>query len=181
MNDVLKQVCILLNVTHKSSTAFHHETIGSLERNHRVLNVFLRTHHENKDAKWNELLPFYCLAYNSTPLSVNNCTYSPYELVYGKLPQLPNVEIPSTPFYSDLETYNHDLRSRLLHAHRMMHDYLRNFKIKQTSALNKGRKPQVFKPGDLVKLYVSKNVINCHQCMLVHIPLQKLMVLIRKS
>ena len=40
-NELLKEVCKRLKIDQKFSTAYHHETIGGCERNHRVLNEFV--------------------------------------------------------------------------------------------------------------------------------------------
>lgn len=40
-NELLKEICNLLNINQKFSTPYHHQSIGSIERNHRVLNEYM--------------------------------------------------------------------------------------------------------------------------------------------
>lgn len=44
VNSVMKNICDDLKIQHKTSTAYHHETLGSVERNHRVFNEYLRSY-----------------------------------------------------------------------------------------------------------------------------------------
>ena len=41
-NGVFDEVCKLLSINHVCATAYHPQTIGALERNHRCLNEYLR-------------------------------------------------------------------------------------------------------------------------------------------
>lgn len=42
-NELLKNICKLLKIEKTTSTPFYHETLGTIERNHRVLNDYLMT------------------------------------------------------------------------------------------------------------------------------------------
>lgn len=41
LNELMTQICKTLEIKHITSTPFHHETLGSIERNHRVLYVII--------------------------------------------------------------------------------------------------------------------------------------------
>lgn len=43
-NNLFKKVCATLNVAHRISTPYHHETLGTVERTHRTLNEYLRAY-----------------------------------------------------------------------------------------------------------------------------------------
>lgn len=46
MNQTTDALFKLMNIEHRSSTAYHHETLGTVERNHRVFNEYLRSYLE---------------------------------------------------------------------------------------------------------------------------------------
>lgn len=46
-NQLFKNICKIFSINHVMSTPFHHETLGSIERNHRVLNEYLLSFTEN--------------------------------------------------------------------------------------------------------------------------------------
>lgn len=41
-NQVMQELCTLLDINHDISTAYHHQTVGTIERNHRTLNEYIR-------------------------------------------------------------------------------------------------------------------------------------------
>lgn len=88
VNSIFKELCKELGTEHKTSTAYHHQTLGTIERNHRVYNEYLRNYLIN-DTDWEEWLRFFSYCYNSTPHTSFNCNYTPYELVYGRKCSLP--------------------------------------------------------------------------------------------
>ena len=74
-NQLLSEICNLLDIKQIFSAPYHHETLGSIERNHRVLNEFLL--HFCKDDEWDFWIPYFTFAYNTTPHI--DTGYSPYE------------------------------------------------------------------------------------------------------
>lgn len=51
-NAILQELCHLLKIKHNISTAYHHETVGAIERSHRALNEYLRTFLNGKLNGW---------------------------------------------------------------------------------------------------------------------------------
>lgn len=82
LNEVIKSLCNVLKIEHKISTPYHHETMGTIERNHRELNIFLRNYLNLEKNDWDDWLQIYSFAYNTTPSSYH--LYTPYELVFGR-------------------------------------------------------------------------------------------------
>lgn len=82
MNSLFSELTRILKIQHSHSTPYHPETIGSLERNHRVLNEYLRSYVNDELNNWDDYVKFYEFCYNTTPYSTTG--YAPYELVYGK-------------------------------------------------------------------------------------------------
>lgn len=68
-NQIVAELCKMLNINHNFSTAYHHESVGTIERNHRVFNEYLRTYIEN-DSNWDHHLKYFVFCYNT---SYNAC------------------------------------------------------------------------------------------------------------
>lgn len=52
VNEVMKQICEVLRIKHIKSTSYHHETLGGVERMHRVLNEYLRSSIDQNSLNW---------------------------------------------------------------------------------------------------------------------------------
>lgn len=108
---VMAEVCKILNIKQITSTAYHHQSIGSLENSHKNLMSFLRIQTENDPHHWSSWLPFWCFAFNTTVHTETK--YTPYELVFGKLCNLPsNLTSDINPLYNHYD-YPQQLRYRL--------------------------------------------------------------------
>jgi hypothetical protein len=115
LSDLFKNTCKLLKIKTIQTTAFHPESNGSLEGNHRVLAEYLR-HYVREDQKnWDEWIPCVVYVYNTT---VHTTTlYTPFELVYGFRSEVPSAlrETPSVQY--NYENYWTELRGRLQSTH----------------------------------------------------------------
>lgn len=108
------EVCKLLKICQLHSTAYHHETLGSLENSHKCLGAFLRMQITNHQEAWSTWLPYWCFAYNNTVHTETR--YTPFELVFGKSCNLPsNIENQQNPLYN-FDSYPHQLKYRLQQA-----------------------------------------------------------------
>lgn len=112
-NEIFDNICHLLEIQQKFSTSYHPQTIGSLERNHRCLNEYLRHFINEQHDDWDSWLIFYSFSYNTTPHSEH--LFTPFELIFGKQANLPsqfinNVEIE--PLYN-YESYLAELKFKL--------------------------------------------------------------------
>ena len=151
VNQVLDGVCRLLNTDRKKSTAYHPQTIGGLERNHRVLNEFLRNCLPTSSLDWDEWVPFYAFAYNSTPHTVHK--FAPWELVFGRQPTLPtDILTKVDPIYNH-EDYVKELKFKLQLSAKNTAVWLDNAK---TDLINKRDKinPITLSIGSKVKLRI---------------------------
>lgn len=111
-NELLKEICTLLDIKQVFSTPYHHETLGVVERSHRVLNEFILNFCE--DNEWDKWIPYFTFAYNITPNI--DTEYSPFELVYGKIAYVSNeINNDKQPIYN-LENYKNELKLRLNRA-----------------------------------------------------------------
>jgi transposase InsO family protein len=80
------QLCEMLNISHKQTTAYHPESNGTVERLHRRLNDTLRA--RAAAATWSEELPFVLLGLRAQPRE--DAGLSPAEAVFGAQIVLPN-------------------------------------------------------------------------------------------
>nr|CAH7714565.1 unnamed protein product [Callosobruchus chinensis]CAH7721640.1 unnamed protein product [Callosobruchus chinensis]CAH7730964.1 unnamed protein product [Callosobruchus chinensis]CAH7732414.1 unnamed protein product [Callosobruchus chinensis]CAH7738378.1 unnamed protein product [Callosobruchus chinensis] len=56
----------LLNVKQLNSTAYHHQTLGSLENTHKCLGDYLRIQVSHFLNSWSSWVSYWCFAYNTT-------------------------------------------------------------------------------------------------------------------
>lgn len=141
----MKEVCNVLKIKQNFSTPYHHETLGSIERNHRVLNEFFLNF--CKEDEWENWIPYFCFAYNTTPHIDTN--YTPYELVFGRLSNLPNDEILEYKPVYNTDNYAKELKARLQFSYRKTKELLeivKNKRIDQHMNIN----PLNLKTGDMV-------------------------------
>lgn len=83
-NCLMKSLAQSLHIEHRTSTAYHHETLGSVERSHRTLNEYLRNY-LSEGMNWEKLIRYFNFCYNTTPNRAIDM-YTPFELVFGRQP-----------------------------------------------------------------------------------------------
>lgn len=60
-NNILHEICTTLQIDQQFSTPYHHETVGSIERNHRTFNEYVRAYLVENNTDWDELLAYFTL------------------------------------------------------------------------------------------------------------------------
>lgn len=148
MSAIMSEVCKLLKINETHSTAYHHQSIGSLENSHKALGAYLRIQSENNAATWSTWIPYWCFSYNN---SVHTETkYTPFELVFGRKCKIPsNLTSTVDPIYN-FENYPIELKYRLQKAHADAKSNLMNSKIKRKHNHDEKINPVQYKKGDLV-------------------------------
>lgn len=130
-NEVMRELATLLKINHLFSTPHHHETVGSIERNHRTFNEYLRMYLPEMTATWDEFLKYFVFTYNTTPNISLNLKYSPYELIFSKYPTL--FDITSTgqidPVYN-IDNFAKEAKFRLQLAHVHSQNLLQKSKLR---------------------------------------------------
>lgn len=86
LNNTIAELCKLFEIKKEHSTPYRHQTLGSIERNHRVLNEYLRSYLEESNSDWEANLKFFAYCYNTTPNTTLEFKYTPFELIYSKKP-----------------------------------------------------------------------------------------------
>lgn len=147
-NEVLSNVTKILGIDHKTSTAYHSQSIGSCERNHRVLNEYLRSYANETKTDWDTWVPYYSFCYNTTPSTYHQ--YTPFELLFGRKVNIPESLITEINPVYNIEAYEKELRFRLQLAHNKTREYLEKIKAKRKIEYDKRKNPINVGNGDRV-------------------------------
>lgn len=149
-NQVLEQICKILEIKQTFSTAYHPQTIGALERNHRCLNEYLRCFVNAHQSDWDDWVKYYEFCFNTTQHTEHGLT--PFELVFGHKATLPqNIYNSSViePIY-DIDQYFNELKFKIQNSNAIAKQNLIDNKQKRQSIANKNIHPISLNVGDRV-------------------------------
>ena len=147
MGNVFQRICKLLQVKHVTTTIYHPESNGSLERFHKTLGEYLRCFCKQKTNEWDKWLAFALFTYNTSPQS--STKYTPYEVLYGRIANLPGF-LGKTP---DV-VYNYDdvvraIKQKFQHTWVDVRKQLEETKEKRVQS-SQGKQGNAYQVGDLV-------------------------------
>lgn len=152
VNQVTTELFNLFRITHKTSTPYRHQTVGSVERTHRVFNEYLRAYLKELN-EWEVNMKYFTFCYNTTPHSTFEYQYTPFELTFGK--KLQDIEILNqgkiTPIYN-IDNLAKEIKYRLQHAHKRATELIEKSKLRNKNNYDKNSKPIELKIGDKVIL-----------------------------
>lgn len=152
-NKVFEQICKLLEIKQTFATAYHPQTIGALERNHRCLNEYLRSFTNAHYSDWDDWTKFYAFSYNTTPNTEHS--YTPYELVFGRKATLPhdfqNNNSSIQPIYN-IDQYFQELRFKMQKTNMNARRNLLQQKKTRNEKNNRNTNPINLQINDLVYL-----------------------------
>lgn len=150
-NEIISELCKLMKIDHFSSTPYHHESVGTIERNHRVLNEYFRAYLESENDKWGIYLNYFTFCFNITQNSSNNNIYSPFELVFGRRVNLPSEFMKGRvdPVYN-LENYVKTMKYMLQTAHEKTSKLIEKMKLRNKAYFDRKAKPLECKINDSV-------------------------------
>lgn len=150
-NQILKELLKILKIDYKTSTPYHHETLGTCERSHRTFNEYVRTYIASDKLDWDVWLQYFTYCYNTSPSTTHG--YCPFELVFAKnvnkLNFLHNDKID--PVYN-LDQFYQEARYRLQIAHQNAKKMIDNQKIYRKEIHDHRSTPQSLEINDLVLL-----------------------------
>ena len=153
LNQVFSDLENLLNIHHVHSTAFHPQSKGSLERNHRVFNEYMRNFSQS-EGDWDQITKYFQFAYNTTPHAVTG--YSPFELIFGKTCKFPFDMLNTSP--QPVYNYDHYFNVLKNHLHTTLLKAKQLILKEKSSRINKANNKITqnlnFKVGDKVKLRI---------------------------
>lgn len=148
-NEIFCQIAKILKFKQTFSTAYHPQTIGALERNHRCLNEYLRSFTNEHHNDWDDWIQFYSFVYNTTPHS--DTEFTPFELIFGRTANLPqDIFKNKIELVYNIENYYTELKYKLQKSNEIAKERLILEKQKRQAELNKNINPISIDIGDLV-------------------------------
>lgn len=152
VNKIMDELTTLTGIKHDKSTPYRPQTLGAIERTHRVFNEYLRSYLTNQPC-WETNMNYFQFCYNITPHSSFKNRYSPYELMFGK--QVNDLEIINNdvidPLYN-IDNYALEFRYRLQTAYKNAINLLIESKNKNKEFFDKKCNPLNIAIGDKVIL-----------------------------
>jgi hypothetical protein len=145
MSELFTQVTRVLKIKKLNSAAYHPQTNGALERSHGTLKDYLRCMATTDN--WNESLPMYIFAYNTTPHTITKI--SPYELIFGQIARIP-CNVPHEPREETYIDYARRLSEKLNNSQSLAKQNRIESKIKSKALYDQTIRPRDFEIGDLV-------------------------------
>ena len=126
MSELFSNVAKLFKIRKYHTTAYHPQSNGALERSHQGLLDYIKQYTNQYKDSWDNWIDFAMLSYNTTPHTVTQ--FIPYELVFGRKPNLPSL-LTSTnePIYT-YEDYVTELKLKLSHAFDTAHKHIIDYK-----------------------------------------------------
>lgn len=151
INSILSELCKLLQITHNTSTAYHPQSVGTIERNHRVFNEYIRSYISENISDWETYSKYFAFCYNITNNSSLDHKYTPYELVFNKTPLFPHEFLSGNidPIYN-IDNYVYEARYRIQHAHIHAKQLIEKMKQRNKLYYDKTSKPLDIKINDKV-------------------------------
>ena len=146
-----------MGVTHVTSTAYHPQSQGCLERFHGTLKGILTKFCLKNDKDWDEGVQIALYAIRTA--RHEGLGYSPFELLFGRKPR-ENLRLMSEGWEAEdepvpLADYVTKLRDRMKCAHDLARSNLEVAQGKMKAQYDKRSKHREFKSGDLVLLFDS--------------------------
>lgn len=151
VNKVFTELTSLLDISHNTSTPHHHQTVGTVERNHRVLNEYIRTYISENLNDWENYSKYFAFCYNITNNSSLDHKYSPFELVFNKKPVFPEDLLKNEvdPVYN-IDNFVKEARYRLQTAHMHARSLIEKMKLRNKLYHDKTVKPLRINIGEKV-------------------------------
>lgn len=128
LSKVFKEVCQLLKIKQTSTSPYHPQSNGSLERSHRTLAEYLRSFVKKDPQNWDTHVPFAMFCHNST--THTSTKYQPYQLVYGHPITVPNSFMKDTEPQYNYNDYYFELKRNMQEAQAQAKTHLYDSKQK---------------------------------------------------
>lgn len=157
LSRVFKEVCRLLKIRQTSTTPYHPQSNGSLERSHRTLGEYLRNFVEKDQQNWDTRIPYAMFCHNS---SVHSATqFQPYQLVYGHPLVIPTSLLNNPEPRYNYDDYHCEIRKQMQESQAIAKQFLLEAKHKSKERYDRTSHTQNILIGSKVLLQdkTSKN------------------------
>lgn len=122
LSRVFTETCKLIGIKHSTTSPYHPQANGALERSHRTLGEYLRHYVDVNQQNWDSYVPYAMFVYNS---SVHSSTgKQPYELLYGKTLLVPNSLTKAPEARYNYDDYQTELKQKLRESHQIARERL---------------------------------------------------------
>lgn len=149
ISSVFRDITKLFSIDQSTAVAYHPQTIAPLERNHRVLNAYLKMYVDASGSDWDVFAKYYALHWNITPIPQLK-DYCPFELVFNRRPNIPGTLLePLEPIYNH-EDLAKMTKYRFQLSNKHAKHFLEELKKKQKEKLDQISRPLHFVIGDKV-------------------------------
>ncbi len=146
-NEILTNLTEMLQIKHNRSVSFHPQSQAPLERNHGVLNNYLRMYVNESADNWDEYAKFYALFWNISPLT-HLGGYTPFELVFNRKPKLTSILTDQIDPLYNVDDFVKLTKYRLQTANAAVKRFIDRLKIKQKENLDSGAQQLNIHQGD---------------------------------
>ena len=148
---LLQEIYRLIGVKAITTSPYHPQTDGLVERFNKTLKLMLKKVLEKERRAWDKMLPLVLFAYREVPQESTG--FSPFELIYsrdvrGPLDILKEAWIPEEEPRDDIAQYISRLHERMATATDLVHHHLQASQIKQKQWYDQHAREQNLQPGD---------------------------------
>jgi len=153
LSELMQYIYQRLNIKKRTTTAYHPQSNGLVERLNKTLCQKLAQMAE-KEEEWEDLLPFVLMAYRSSPQ--DSTGFSPYRLLFGReMPKPIEVALQPKPNYEEFDPndYRLKLEKGLEIVQQLAKENIERAQIRQQRNFNKEREERTFESGDWVYLF----------------------------
>jgi hypothetical protein len=110
-SELMKEVNSLFKIRHITTSPYHPQSNGALERSHSTLKDYLKHFINKSQTNWDEFVITAMFSYNTCIHSTTH--YTPYELVFANKAILPHSITNAPDFRYSYEDYHQQLKLRL--------------------------------------------------------------------
>ncbi|CAK9814888.1 Retrovirus-related Pol polyprotein from transposon 412 [Anthophora quadrimaculata] len=170
MSDLIKNFSNSFKTKHITTTPYHPQTNGSLERYHLTLKDYLKHYINPNQTDWDDYIPFATFSYNTT---INKSTnHTPYELLFDRSAYLPSSITQEPEFKYTYVDYLSSLKNKLNISFKIVKENLINSKNKSKEYYDKKGNSVEFKVNNLVCIHQKqiKPELSKNFCLISRVP-----------